>query len=413
MNIRRALVGIPVFVFTLANTNSVWAKYQSLLSGEKVQLTERRVYNNYKLWECKDDEQSDDRLIETKRYLGDVVELVMDANPDVFRSEYAKSEFCLFVLKGEAARGSMASAGNMGNGTLKFSNFVDEFESDAEVAAVIAHELAHVTLQHYLGTPFLHPGVNDQEIANLQKDYFKELSKFSTEYLAILTKLASHQNLPETLKQSAQKHRDVFSNLKLMADTQVGVAVDSAKNDWDRPSDSTDTEFFLGQLDSLGYQNYADQIRQLDESKLNNALSNYISRLKRLIGDAEFKYWMEIEADLVGLRYYSRAGFDPNALLDLWVKRENSASWLTGITCNRPVPLDKAPAVLYPLKIRNKLLIEQSHPTHCWRAWRLAKEIEYLRQEGWSFGEKVNIHETNNRLQRIKLEGKDHERLSK
>ena len=149
---------------------------------------------------------------------------------------------------------------------------------------------------------------------------------------------------------------------------------------------------------------YALRIQQLNEEGVHKALEKYQSRLKQLMGETEFNFWMEVEADLVGLRYYLRAGFDPNSLINLWVNREVRASKITGVKCS--YKLDSPPNILYSKELRDQLLLGQTHPTHCWRAWRLAKEIEYLKEEGWVFGKVVNFYENGNRLKMVKEEEK-------
>ncbi len=111
---------------------------------------------------------------------------------------------------------------------------------------------------------------------------------------------------------------------------------------------------------------------------------------------------MEIEADLVGLQIYLRAGYSPESLIDFWVRRGSLDTKVTGIKCNNP--LNETPDIFCPLEIKRQLYSGQTHPSNCWRAWRLAKEIEFLKKDGWSFGTVVYSYENGSRLKMVKEE---------
>jgi hypothetical protein len=84
-------------------------------------------------------------------YIKGLAEWIMKKNPDTFKGPYAPNQFCYRVIPQPDINSSANVALkyiSVTAGLLRLDN-----ATDADIAAVIAHELAHITLQHTARAP--------------------------------------------------------------------------------------------------------------------------------------------------------------------------------------------------------------------------------------------------------------------
>jgi hypothetical protein len=96
---------------------------------------------------CEDGKQ----YLEAVRYIRNVAGWLMQKNPNTFAGPYAPGQFCFAV---QDSQGMNASA-SVETKTIYVSTGLLEMNNakDADIAAVLAHELAHITMQHKLREP--------------------------------------------------------------------------------------------------------------------------------------------------------------------------------------------------------------------------------------------------------------------
>ena len=88
---------------------------------------------------------------EAVRYIRGIAGWIMQRNPNTFAGPYAPGQFCFAVT---SAQGMNASA-SVETRTIFVSTglLLMDGAKDADIAAVLAHELAHITMQHKLREP--------------------------------------------------------------------------------------------------------------------------------------------------------------------------------------------------------------------------------------------------------------------
>lgn len=101
-------------------------------------------------------QRNSEEFREFDTYLQDIGHFIMENNPASFRGDFAPNKFCFDAIDDERFGGSAAHTGRI----RLTIGMIAASENDAQVAAVIAHELAHVTMGHVYGA--LHPIVESQ-----------------------------------------------------------------------------------------------------------------------------------------------------------------------------------------------------------------------------------------------------------
>lgn len=110
-------------------------------------------------------------------YLSDIAKSIMKANLDTFKDVYDSSKFCFDVVIDDK---SVNASGNpLNRAVTANAGVILNSENDADVASVIAHELAHITRQHQNRVP--------QAVQN--NPTFIQLTKDIQEHVKIRTEL--------------------------------------------------------------------------------------------------------------------------------------------------------------------------------------------------------------------------------
>jgi predicted SprT family Zn-dependent metalloprotease len=132
-------------------------------SAVKHEFGETRREPSQPLIDCT--ENPSPKAAERVRYLRSIAETIAAANPLTFTGPYAIEKFC-FAINETAALNAFALANQ--RRILFNSGTIETATHDAEIAATMAHELAHVTMQH---TTAVHPLVEkNAEWQSLRRD---------------------------------------------------------------------------------------------------------------------------------------------------------------------------------------------------------------------------------------------------
>ncbi|MFO0679375.1 MAG: M48 family metalloprotease [Polyangiaceae bacterium] len=110
-----------------------------------------------------DDSESARGLTKSKRYLEEIVAALVAANPTTFRGALAPEKFCIAVVVGEDRNGNADPF----SGLVRIeTSVIARAANDAQVAGIVAHELAHVTMRH---------GVVEYDLGIGEKDGFERV----------------------------------------------------------------------------------------------------------------------------------------------------------------------------------------------------------------------------------------------
>lgn len=305
-----------------------------------------------------------------EKYLRNIAVSIAKANPDTFKGNTDIGNFC-FSAERNAQVNAFASVS--GSGQVNFySGLLESGMSDAKIAIIMSHELAHILMGHVTGArsyrlPTEMLSFRDSEYQRLagiqsekylvytatQKEYDSKRIEFDTLQLERRTKAALKS--PEFRRQSVQLENDVYAGK--IADFKELDAKAASLN-----IDDLNLNIDLAKkvLDDATQKN---EIAKNESSTSGQALFDYIKKFDKRT-PAEQLNWTEQEADEVGLELYLKAGY-PLA----------SAGWLFSHNSD-----DEDETLRICAKARNsKGILEperqgNSHPTSCWRLYNFIKK---------------------------------------
>ncbi|HYX33358.1 MAG TPA: M48 family metalloprotease [Oligoflexus sp.] len=310
------------------------------------------------------------------QYVQTVLDSLTSANPATFKGLLASSKFCLRVIESSELNASADTT----TGIIQMNTqALRESIHDADVAAILAHELAHITMNHVytlehdkVAKNSNIEALNSQLTANERKEletkagYFPELADILKKDVGVfktLTTLESYSdieyavNLAQiTLKLSSptqQEKSDFFDQLDYI-DSETGA----------NPKDHTILD------KSAGWKS----IRLVLEKSFAPlaALQSKRSELIRQIrtiprdkiiddGAGAERNWKEQEADEVGFELYLRAGYKADRYTS--IDKIMLSKRATEKECNDLLTKGEVPA-------RGS----QSHPSSCWRIFNNNRE---------------------------------------
>jgi hypothetical protein len=296
----------------------------------------------------------DTSLTKSKNYVQKIFAELVKANNHVFRNILSPDKFCIAVL-GENGRSASAKSVN---GLISVqAGFLAMATSDAVVAAVIAHELAHVSRNHGIHRDLFLDSLTGSE-KDLAKNLEDKIAARKTRVLFLYRALLAFEQVREKaaqempLKVKGLSEWEVFRWIK---EYIVKNKLCKAKcGDFESLS-----EDYINSLESIG----------VDEDKLMSIYTKYITK-------EELANQTEADADEVGLEFLVRADIDPAAMKDLF--------YLFG-------KKDSKTDVFYCLESEERG--SKKHPSHCWRARNAQLEMEkhqaqfakYLKQKRKNF----------------------------
>lgn len=90
-------------------------------------------------------ESQDPALISARNYVAGIARYIMARNPQTFTGDYAPEKFCFGVTDSTEVN---ASAFARSRAVIVDAGMLEAVGNDGNVAAVMAHELSHITMQH-------------------------------------------------------------------------------------------------------------------------------------------------------------------------------------------------------------------------------------------------------------------------
>lgn len=316
---------------------------------------------------------SQNLLLETAKY-------IMKKNQKVFAvgSNLDPSKFCFSVFgdrKFDAKAEVQKRAINVNTGLIANLNSLEEF------SYVIAHELAHVSMQHHL---IFHPEYKPSDKFKDLKKIFDLLtnSKISADYST------SNYKLAECLS----KHRPIRKNRIEAVKITSSIFCKDGKKDpgvCDPVPENYEERYVDLHPEACREIAQNNLVKTIEFSKWRVVAVNYNKEdlfnelvtetsQDENIGDAGFN-WMEQEADEVGTEFYYRSGFDKSKILDFLIARalndvSQKNSKITPQACieyaNSSPDKERLIATLEQSLKRGK----GTHPTLCWRLLHLVYE---------------------------------------
>lgn len=309
-----------------------------------------RVANRY--FNCQDGSN----YPEAVSYLRGLLDYVTSSNPSTFQGDLLAENFCIEVVDSGEFNASASHTGKI----IFNSTVLRDAKSEAEVTAILAHELAHISMNH-VGEDAYEPFKNDPRYLQAEKDI--EDYKIESEQ----GEKALYEPLSSLVQTNPLPSDEVFSGIgqQLIQDLQ-NTSYD--KNLYERVYYYFDGLFYLEKLtgmqtnmDSVQYAKTlelyerAKQLRQRTE-KLKD---NLVAVADSIVGSkGGFYSWREQEADEVGYELYLRAGFRADDFFKLFSRSEFSK--VSQEECLRRVDEKQIPD-------RGTA----SHPDGCWRAWNI------------------------------------------
>lgn len=291
-----------------------------------------------------------------RSYIREQLEILAKANPKTFSDELAPSKFCIVPIVYEDIDAGASIDGSLfiNTGVLRAT------ETDAQFAAVLAHELAHITLRHG---------------ATELKDFVQSHPQYQTEFAEL---------------ESQEKAITRFDKLKIVPEGEWTAYLDSLRSQvrkkWNAARAKGSPVAMKGlECESINTWIKDEPLRAAIRPKL--PASDYEASLC-LQFFAEFysedqqatrlALWKEIEADEVGFEFFLRAGFPE----DEYAQFFSNVARLEGgeRDCRRG---------------------NKDHPSDCWRAENIRAE---LKAHAKDIPHTVKTHDFGEQLSKLRAE---------
>jgi hypothetical protein len=327
---------------------------------------------------CKTKASSEHPIV--RDYIQKIVNHIIEKNPNTFKGPYSPTAFCVQFKTNDPMLGSTSpnASAEPGSGLLTFNPpVVNEVPNDASLAAVIAHELAHVTMDHSRSEPdVVKNNAEMQKLKAEQSKLSKEkedlMEKSLPQFRSLFQQISIALEDPglEALKDEVVKELDYLTTS--IQDTEAKITAGTAEA-WARSSLLDDYGYYFEEFSSLA-QSYSqvtvvktlladikivqDPIDALNTSIRSNRDEQKTLSDQLLGGKNASANWREQEADEVGYELYLRAGL--NSSLYTWIHgyflRQQSGK--SEAACETLLEKGEIPD-------RGR----QSHPSSCWRIY--------------------------------------------
>ena len=270
-----------------------------------------------------------------KLYLEKILDVIISENnrsTNVFKGYFARENFCVSVVNDNATSNAFADPET---GLIEFyTGMFLEMESDAMVASVLAHELAHITLDHSTRNHTFKTKLTNTELLSLQSDQ-QLLVEMADKVQFLKSKIFEIYNIPEEHEPNSTKDTPIF----VLFERAVEKSVASGK------CGDRCTQF----------RSFANELIQILKSA-EVILERRKVLLFRHFTAEEIANKSEADADEVGLEFVVRADIDPAETLEHW--RMNARTTLAGNDCHVPATRGTG-----------------THPSSCWRSFNIANEL--------------------------------------
>lgn len=340
------------------------------------------------------------------RYLAKILAYIAEKNGDIFRDKFTANSICVY-LKNDPSFNARALFGT--NFMTFNSGLLAQLTNDAEVAAIMTHELSHLSMQsaHTGDIPpavLSHPNwlkirddfeAENQRVRDQTSPFQRRLSAFFKE-----VKTVEHDwntSLPESLKNElSQLNREQISVMgRSGKDDRIKLAAMMIPFlDWPNSTQSSESDpkptidSFASHYNAVMaklkvaspelFQKWQDNLTEIEKTyvqieQIKDTLKPFQNRFDQFIADVageDAKYnWREQEADEVGYEVLLRAGFAPEYAISSHqrtMQPDDYNDCQSNYVAKRIVPT------------RGKL----RHPSKCWRIYNLlVLEAEYHKKD--------------------------------
>ncbi len=302
---------------------------------------------------------------EARAYLKAIMMHITKGNPNTFSGRFSADKFCIDINPSKVANATLSP-----NGRLEFNiGMFQALDSDAAIAAIMAHELAHITMAHAVRA-IDDKFDNDPEIKSLQSQLISKLvalQKAMKDGLVTLRTLFKKRSTTD----SAVLKSAVDDVIKLEAAGEAhSPLIDAYLNYFALVVQLSDPELGSTKIatpysaaDIKQVQDLASPISDHMES-INTLKAGLIAKRKAKGATAEeLANWREQEADEVGFELYLRSGFKADSFTDLFSHLLEEDEAVPSLTeCQRKLDADLIPD-------RG----QSTHPANCWRIYDIKK----------------------------------------
>ena len=317
------------------------------------------------------------------RYVAAIMNYITSKNPDTFQGYLDPKKFCIKVVRINTINAAMDSqSGTM----LIYPKIlkVKGLETDAGLASVVAHELAHFSMAHHLTRkqrplPAGYSQAKEDALqANFEKlklDYEQQAARLMESFVAygdqeldqVIELITTNQRLQKRfgnrMKDNFRKSYDNFL-AKPNNDNAQGLLgeidtwVTQAQEDRQRDS-SLYPDASVIAIDSVlkRRENIFAPIEP-QKAKINDAYNDLETYRLPII------QYNEQEADEVGFEFYIRAGFAPDLYPQTFVSLAKSQN--PKLNCQQITPTSSEPP-----RFRKGISFNKVHPDFCWRYFDL------------------------------------------
>lgn len=341
---------------------------------------------------------SENGLFPTARdYIYELTEFITSANSDVFQGELALEKICIVIADSPVINAYMSA-----NERLMTVNtgMIKSVKNDAELAMIIAHELAHLSMHH---TDLRHPDfiatvesdrVIDDIIAAMDKVDPAQKAADSA-YTAIIDEIDKNDGRGQTNIDQLKTEVLGLESLEvldgLINDGNSGIYV--YRNEMVEALSNSDSAIVIALFDDF-IKAYRDLYAET--SAENKAREAFKSEIALQVGDDAYN-WREIEADDVGLEFFIRSGLSLEAYVDM--QRILAITYLESYEISDSEYLEcQMYGIANPDKnaLLHELMTEikqgtSSHPAWCWRLLHNVYEFKAHSVDYGSSGTRVDV----------------------
>lgn len=409
-----------IFALPLVVTSIYGCKLNS--SNLRHEFGATRIGVDESMFEPCDRSEFDPKYSEANDYLTALGAEIMRKNPETFTGVYAPEKICIYVTNDSVAGASTSPRKR----TIQFTiGILRWFSNDAEVAAVLAHELAHIARMHNKGALGGFIGGWEYKF-NVRPEAYQYIRSIADR--PDVVKLRERLDQAVTEQKKLQQMDEEFSaKIQDSLNSLFQFAKDQGFTDQDLKNGNPKVHELLVAQKSAEIAKHSEMLQRYEEEgfldkrirkdreviEIKLAIEDII---KAALPAQEHFSWTEREADDVGLELFVRTGLDPNyysSFPRIFLKREE-ANWApiggtpppsrTVSGCKQLIEQVMKTGV-QDIKIYEDFEYAQArnipHPDLCYRWYQIVRELELHKSDYAPFiGQTREIFP--GRLQRVK-----------
>lgn len=367
--------------------------------------------DGFRYVECQ--KMKNNRFPETSKLLEETAFYLMEKNSRVFNlgSALDPKNFC-FYIQDYVVGNAFAEVPNR---AIKVTTgLVNEISDLEEFAFVVSHELAHISMQHYMIT---HPDYNPSpKYRELKKVFdFLTKSKASEEYSQTSMNLMKClKNLGFESHETRMKAYEYTSSVFCRENTKDPSVCQALSSNYKNEY----VDLYPAQCKNQARINIEKNEEYAKWNKVavdHNTVALYKEMVEEVSKDPKFKEssfnWFEREADDVGSEFYYRSGFDRNKILGFlsYNALKDTAFKNSSYTPEACIDFANSSPNLPELvnSLDNKLSRgSKSHPEPCWRLLHLVYETQIHKEDidALSSGNHTKIESLRKQFEKAKKE---------